>query len=87
MFTALQRQMIYFPTVAPEQALLREATYLGLEIWRDEEGALIGWKSASDPSPRRRMLVSHSNAGYALRLQYYVAGLLALGAGWEVVPV
>ncbi len=84
MFTALQRQMIYFPTVAPEQTLLLEATHLGLEVWRDEECALIGWKSAADPSPRRRMLVFHGNAGYALHRHYYVAGLLALGAGWEV---
>jgi pimeloyl-ACP methyl ester carboxylesterase len=84
MFAALQRQMIYFPTIAAERELLSEANYLGMEPWRDEAGAIIGWKSASGPTALRRMLVFHGNAGYALHRQYYVAGLLALDANWEV---
>ena len=40
-FTALQRQMIYYPTVAGERALLDEAARLGLQSWQDENGDLI----------------------------------------------
>ncbi|MDX1697112.1 MAG: hypothetical protein R3308_02450, partial [Thiohalobacterales bacterium] len=33
--TTLQRQLIYFPSVAPESVLLEEAARLGLGVWRD----------------------------------------------------
>lgn len=84
MLGSLQRQLIYFPTTATEQALLAEATWIGLEPWRDSVGSLIGWRSKNSDQARRRMLVFHGNAGYALHRQYYAAGLLALGDDWEV---
>ena len=84
MFAALQRQMIYYPTVAGEGELLKEAARVGLRPWRDGEGALIGLRAASSGNARRRMLDFHGNAGFALHREYYVAGLEALDVGWEV---
>jgi pimeloyl-ACP methyl ester carboxylesterase len=80
----LQRQMIYFPAVAGEPALLEEARRLGLEPWRDENQALIGWRSTGDEEGKQRMLVFHGNAGYAQHRNYYVQGLRALRQGWQV---
>jgi pimeloyl-ACP methyl ester carboxylesterase len=84
MFAALQRQMIYYPAVAEEDALLQEARRHGLVPWRDAGGALIGWHTANAGEGARRMLVFHGNAGHALHRNYYVNGLVALHAGWEV---
>lgn len=84
MITALQRQMIYFPTVADEETLLNEAARLVLEPWRDDMGELIGWRTAGTGQDQRRMLVFHGNAGYALNRNYYVHGLKALQQGWQV---
>jgi pimeloyl-ACP methyl ester carboxylesterase len=83
-FTALQRQMIYYPTVAGERVLLDEAARLGLQAWREENGDLIGWRPAAESDGGRRMLVFHGNAGFALHREYFVEGFRALGEGWEV---
>jgi pimeloyl-ACP methyl ester carboxylesterase len=83
-FTALQRQMIYHPTVVGERALLEEADRLGLQSWRDENGDLIGWRSAKESDGDQRMLVFHGNAGFALHREYFVEGFRALGDEWEV---
>jgi pimeloyl-ACP methyl ester carboxylesterase len=84
MFAALQRQLIYFPETAPEEALLTAAERSGLQAWRDRDGELIGWRAHSPDKPRRRLVVFHGNAGHALYRQYFAAGFLALAAGWQV---
>jgi pimeloyl-ACP methyl ester carboxylesterase len=83
-FTALQRQMIYYPTVAGERAQLDEAARLGLQSWQDENGDLIGWRPAKEGDGDQRILVFHGNAGFALHRQYFVEGFRALGKGWSV---
>lgn len=82
MFTALQRQMIYFPSQAAEADQLQEAAGLGLQAWRNESGALVGWIPVTQRDEARRMVVFHGNAGYALHRAYFVEGLRDLG--WDL---
>jgi pimeloyl-ACP methyl ester carboxylesterase len=84
MLTALQRQLIYFPSKAPAEVLSELASRMGLQTWRDNAGEAIGWKTSGDPNARYRMLVLHGNAGYALNRGYFVTGLRALGNQWDV---
>ena len=85
LLTALQRQMIFFPQNAAEATLLGEARHFGLQPWRDDSGAIIGWRTPGRESATARMLVLHGNAGYALHRMYYVLGLQSLGNSWEVI--
>ena len=64
---ALQRKLIYFPTVAPASELDRFAAVHGLERWKNAAGQDIGWqrKSPTQP-PRGRVLITHGNGGCAL---------------------
>ncbi|WP_188109732.1 alpha/beta hydrolase [Pseudohalioglobus sediminis] len=84
MFTSLQRQLIYFPEVAPEAVLLDAAGRVGMLPWRSGKDELIGWRSHPAGKGARRLVVFHGNAGYALHRQYFAAGFLAQGDGWEV---
>ena len=84
MFAALQRQLIYYPEVAPESALLDTAARIGLLDWRDGEGELIGWRAGVSDDPSRRVVVFHGNAGHALYRQYFAAGFLAQDPAWQV---
>jgi pimeloyl-ACP methyl ester carboxylesterase len=82
-----QNQFIYFPSKAPEFELLWLADQNGLKPWRDDSGALIGWKSVhSGTLPRTRMVLFHGNAGFALHREAFVKGLQSLERGelWEV---
>lgn len=83
-FSKLQRQMIYYPTVAGERELLAEAAGLGMQAWSDDNGHPLGWRPLKEGDSGRRMLVFHGNAGFALHRQYFVEGFQALGEGWEV---
>ena len=84
MFAALQRQLIYFPETAAEGALLDAAEQRGLQAWRDRDGQLIGWRTVAPGELQQRLVVFHGNAGHALYRQYFAAGFLSLGVGWEV---
>jgi pimeloyl-ACP methyl ester carboxylesterase len=84
MLTALQRQLIYFPSKAKADVLSELASRMGLQAWRDSEGMAIGWKTPGNPGARYRMLVFHGNAGYALDRNYFVTGLRELGNQWDV---
>ncbi len=84
MFTALQRQLIYYPEVASEPDLLAIAQRIGMQYWRDDDGHLIGWRTRSAEGGGKRVVVFHGNAGHALYRQYYAAGFLAQGADWSV---
>jgi uncharacterized protein len=84
MFTALQRQLIYYPEVAPEERLLKTASGIGLRDWRDRDGQLIGWHTPSTRNTARRVVVFHGNAGHSLYRQYFADGFLALGDDWQV---
>ncbi len=71
-----QRRMIYLPARAGEPELLATAVRAGLAPWRDDEGALIGWRvGAEEPPPGRdAMIVFHGNAGHALHRLYFAQG-------------
>ena len=84
MLTALQRHLIYFPSKAQADELSGLASRVGLQAWRDSNGAPIGWKSAGNHNARNRIMVFHGNAGYALDRNYFVAGLQTLKDEWEV---
>lgn len=84
MFAALQRQMIYFPTVVEESVALEEAARLELQPWRDDGGALIGWRTGNADTGLRRLVVFHGNAGFALNRNYYVHGFRSLQQQWAV---
>jgi pimeloyl-ACP methyl ester carboxylesterase len=86
----LQRYLIYFPSRAQEENLLRQAKILGMHPWRNHSNLLIGWRSSlpnSSPQPHSRLVVFHGNAGYALHRMYYVDGFHGIPQGmseWEV---
>ena len=84
MFATLQRQLIYFPEVAPESALIPAANRIGMQDWRDSDGQLIGWRTSTTGNNTRRIVVFHGNAGYALHRQYYASGFLHLDEDWQV---
>ena len=84
MFASLQRQMIYFPEVAPEAALVDTANRIGIQAWRNTQGQLIGWRTPSIRDSARQLVVFHGNAGHALYRQYYAAGFLSQGSDWQV---
>ena len=84
MFAKLQRQLIYYPEVAPEATLLETANRIGIQDWRNADGKLIGWHTNSTGNETRRIVVFHGNAGHALYRQYYAAGFLAQSADWQV---
>jgi uncharacterized protein len=78
-----QRKMIYFPTQASEERLLREAQSKKMSAWRSDDGELVGWKSSLSQSEKggKALVVFHGNAGYALHRDYFVNGFLALEDG------
>ena len=84
MLASLQRQLIYFPSKAPLDRLEVLASNISLEAWRDEDGEAIGWRPSEHLPTRKRIVVFHGNAGYALDRQDFVTGLQALRDGWEV---
>ena len=84
----LQRHFIYFPGRAAEGDLLERASAWGLEPWRDQDGAIIGWRSpAIGGAPARNaVVVFHGNAGHALDRTYFVDGFASLpdAGDWQV---
>ena len=86
----LQRYLIYFPSRAREDELLRQAERNGLRPWRDGGNQLIGWRTSladGSPKPINRLVVFHGNAGYALHRIYYVDGFHSIPNGpatWEL---
>lgn len=75
----LQRRLMYFPDRYPERAALDAAGRLGVEAWRDAQGALVGWRVPAEGAPRGRVIVLHGNAGSALDRLPYAAALAPLG--------
>ncbi len=73
-----QRQVVYYPSQATEERLVREAETEGLTMWRDEDGKYIGWKTAAGKNGSRAVVVFHGNAGYALHRTYIADGFEAL---------
>lgn len=83
-FAKLQRQMIYYPTVAGEGELLAEAGRLGMQAWRDDNDGLVGWRPLRQGDGGQRVLVFHGNAGFALHREYFVEGFHTQGKNWEI---
>jgi uncharacterized protein len=83
-----QRRLLYVPETATEAAMLARSEECRLAPWRNEQGAIVGWKSRREPiSPAaNRLLVFHGNAGNALHRSFYVNGFESLDFGqlWEV---
>jgi uncharacterized protein len=69
-----QRSMMYYPTRAAEEDLLRMAALEGLEPWRDDEGGIVGWRLAGGGRGGDAMLVFHGNAGMAANRGYLAEG-------------
>jgi pimeloyl-ACP methyl ester carboxylesterase len=84
MLAALQRQLIYYPELAPENALLESAARAGMTDWRSDAGEIIGWHTRTPDGNARRLVVFHGNAGHALYRQYFAAGFLSLRMDWQV---
>lgn len=84
MLSALQRQLIYFPSKEQGQVLENIASRSGLLTWRDNAGEAIGWRTPENPDADYRMLVFHGNAGYALHRGYFVSGFQQLEGQWNV---
>jgi alpha-beta hydrolase superfamily lysophospholipase len=86
----LQRYLIYLPSRAPEEPLLRQAERDGLHPWRDRVNKIIGWRTSPPDGgslPHNRLVVFHGNAGYALHRIYYVNGFHGIRDGmatWEI---
>lgn len=82
-----QRRIIYFPFYKSETAMLATADSCGCQPWRDESGAIIGWKSTRPrPPAANRLVLFHGNTGYALHRTHYLDGFEQLDGGklWEV---
>ncbi len=75
----MQRRLLYLPDRMTEEAALSRAARLGLSPWRDERGALRGWRAAPDGPIGARLLVLHGNAGSTLDRAYYPAALVPQG--------
>lgn len=80
-----QRSLLYYPTRAPEDAMIREAAAWNLEPWRDAQGTLIGWRRMAAHSTAR-LLVFHGNAGHAAHRDPYASVFSRLSAPgpWDV---
>jgi pimeloyl-ACP methyl ester carboxylesterase len=86
--TVFQRHLIYFPSRAPEEALLELARSSGCRPWRNVDGEIIGWRRAeSRKDAKGRILILHGNAGYALDRIHYMTALEGIEKGrtWEVI--
>jgi hypothetical protein len=81
--TALQRRLIYFPTTAPARQLVALAERLGLDPW-EIDGEIIAWRTPADRHTRKRLLVFHGNAGFALDRSYFL-GLPPDSNPWQVI--
>ena len=83
-----QRRLLFFPTRQAEPEIVAMASGIGLEAWRDESGAIIGWKRAGASSKlgANKLLVFHGNAGNAVFREDYLKSFEALedGGKWEV---
>lgn len=67
----LQRRMLFFPSRESPEAAMAAASRQGLEPWRDETGALLGWLARHPArAPEGTLLVLHGNAGSALDRTY-----------------
>jgi uncharacterized protein len=66
-FFSFQRSLLYHPWVSDENNLISVAEKLGAKPWRDQSGALIGWKLPAQPGKSGTpFLILHGNAGFAL---------------------
>jgi len=66
----IQDRLVFFPSLAPAEALDQKAASVGFEPWRNAHGERIGWKSATGDS-RNVLLIFHGNGGLALMRAYY----------------
>jgi len=69
-----QRSMLYYPSRADEEMMLRLAAREGLAPWRNAEGGLIGWHSPGPPDAADTLLAFHGNAGFAAHRSYLSEG-------------
>jgi len=70
-----QRRLMYFPTQGSENDVRAFAQARGFAPWHDAEGRIIGWKPATDSTPRDdALLVFHGNGGMASHRDYLAVG-------------
>ena len=68
-----QNRLLYYPSRDTEKALLKQASIEGLQPWKNAQGEIVGWHLPK-PNAKRRLVVFHGNAGYALHRSYYADG-------------
>ena len=67
---ALQRRLLYFPTVIPADVIEKVAKDHGFEPWKNPAGEIIGWKKPATSNSTGSVLIVHGNAGCALGRDY-----------------
>jgi pimeloyl-ACP methyl ester carboxylesterase len=71
-----QRKLLYQPTKASYETLLKIAQGEGYEPWQNSSGEFIGWKQISPVKQSHgRLLIVHGNAGCAVDRTGYADGL------------
>jgi uncharacterized protein len=79
-----QRRMLYHPSRAPLESLVKIAATHGFDPWRNAAGECIGWKRlARTAAPHDRVLIVHGNAGSAIDRVDYADGVAGV-APWDV---
>jgi uncharacterized protein len=68
-----QNRLLYYPTRDTEPKLLKQASLEGLDAWRNPQGEIVGWHLRK-PTAKKRLVVFHGNAGYALHRSFYAEG-------------
>ena len=63
-----QRNLLYFPDIAPLPVAIEIAKRAGFEVWNNPSGEFMGWKKVSTATngTRNRILITHGNAGSAI---------------------
>ncbi|HTB84587.1 MAG TPA: alpha/beta hydrolase [Candidatus Sulfotelmatobacter sp.] len=67
---ALQRRLLYFPTVIPADVVETVAKNHGFEPWKNPAGEIVGWKKPANTNFTGSVLIVHGNAGCALGRDY-----------------
>lgn len=76
----LQRGLIYFPTKLHSQVAESIAAKKGFVPWKNQSGAIIGWKLPATTRSTGTVLIVHGNAGCALDRGYFANPIHAAAA-------
>ena len=66
----IQRQLLYFPTKIPADAVVQAGAEHGFVPWKNVSGQIIGWKIPASGTATGSVLIVHGNAGDAIERDY-----------------